>query len=261
MFIDSHLHFNNSKYAEQNYSISEMIERAKILGVNRFISIATHSDEFSEVVEISNQFEEVFHTLGIYPTEDMGRKLNDLENLIINSINKKTVAIGECGFNQPLNDGDRNIYSQRSLFEMQIDLATRRNLPIVVHTRNSDSETYDTLKNFKNKNLKGVIHCFVSDYEFAKKILDLGMYLSFNGIVTYKTGQDTYETIKKMPADRIILETDAPYLSPEGYRNELNEPKFIPLIAAKVAEIRGVSMEEIEKQSYENTLKLFDKIK
>ena len=261
MFIDSHLHFNNQKYQESNFSIQEMVERAKILNVQKFISIATHSEEFEEVVKISNEFEEVYHTLGIYPTEDMGRKLNDLENLIINSINKKTVAIGECGFNQPLNEGDRNLYSQRSLFEMQLDLATRRNLPIVIHNRNSDTETYETIKNFKNKNLKGVIHCFVSDYEFAKKILDLGLYLSFNGIATYKSGQSIFETIKKAPLDRIILETDAPYLSPEGFRNELNEPKFIPLIAQKIAEIRNISIEEIEEHTYKNTLKLFDKIK
>ena len=261
MFIDSHLHFNNQKYQENNFSVREMIDRAKILNVTKFITIATHSEEFEEVVKISNENEEVFHTLGIYPTEDMGRKLNDLENLIINSINKKTVGIGECGFNQPLNEGDRNLFSQRSLFEMQLDLATRRNLPVVIHNRNSDNETFDTIKNFKNKNLKGVIHCFVSDYEFAKKILDLGLYLSFNGIVTYKSGSTIFETIKKIPSDRLILETDAPYLSPEGYRSELNEPKFIPFIAQKVAEIRGTSIEEIEKFSYQNTLKLFDKIK
>jgi TatD DNase family protein len=261
MFIDSHLHFNNKKYQENNFSIKEMIERAKVLNVEKFISIATHSEEFGEVVNISNENEEIYHTLGIYPTEDMGRKLNDLENLIINSINKKTVGIGECGFNQPINEGERNIHSQRSLFEMQLDLAARRNLPIIIHTRNSDNETLETIKNFKNKNLKGVIHCFVSEYEFAKKVLDLGLYLSFNGIITYKTGQHIFETIKKMPSDRILLETDAPYLSPEGYRNELNEPKFIPLIAQKVAEIRGVDIEEIENQTKQNTLKLFDKIK
>lgn len=261
MFIDSHLHFNNKKYQENNIEIKEMIELANVLNVTKFITIGTHSEEFEEVVNLSNEFENVYHTLGIYPTENMGRKLNDLENLIINSINKKTVGIGECGFNQPINEGERNIHSQRSLFEMQLDLATRRNLPIVIHTRNSDNETFESLKNFKSKNLRGVVHCFVSDYEFAKKMLDLGLYLSFNGIITYKSGQHIFETIKKMPADRILLETDAPYLSPEGYRNELNEPKFIPLIANKVAEIRNVDVEEIENQTFQNTLKLFDKIK
>lgn len=261
MFIDSHLHFNNQRYKENYFEISEMIAKAKILNVSKFITIATHSEEFNEIVEISNKYEEVFHTLGIYPTEDMGKKLGDLENLIINSINKKTVAIGECGFNQPVEEADRNIKSQRSLFEMQLDLATRRNFPIVIHNRNSDQETLETISQFKSKNLKGVVHCFVSDYQFAKKILDLGFYLSFNGIATYKSGQNIYETIRKMPLDRMILETDAPYLSPEGYRGDLNEPKFIPLIAQKIAEIRGVDVEEIETKTYQNTLNLFDRIK
>lgn len=260
MYIDSHLHFNNQKYSEKNYSVKDMIERAKILNVSKFITISTKSSEFEEIVNISSEFEEVYHTLGIYPTEDMGQKLGDLENLIINSINKKTVGIGECGFNQPLEEADRNLKSQRSLFEMQLDLATRRNFPIVIHNRNSDQETLETITQFKNKNLKGVIHCFVSDYQFAKKILDLGLYLSFNGIATYKSGNNLYETIQKMPLDRMILETDAPYLSPEGYRSDLNEPKFIPMIAQKIADIRGISIEEIENKTFQNTLKLFDRI-
>jgi len=260
MYIDSHLHFNNQKYSEKNYSVKDMIERAKILNVSKFITISTKSSEFEEIVNISSEFEEVYHTLGIYPTEDMGQKLGDLENLIINSINKKTVGIGECGFNQPLEEADRNLKSQRSLFEMQLDLATRRNFPIVIHNRNSDQETLETITQFKNKNLKGVVHCFVSDYQFAKKILDLGLYLSFNGIATYKSGNNLYETIQKMPLDRMILETDAPYLSPEGYRSDLNEPKFIPMIAQKIADIRGISIEEIENKTFQNTLKLFDRI-
>lgn len=260
MYIDSHLHFNNQKYSEKNYSVIDMIERAKILNVSKFITISTKSTEFEEIVNLSKEFEEVYHTLGIYPTEDMGQKLGDLENLIINSINKKTVGIGECGFNQPLEEADRNLKSQRSLFEMQLDLATRRNFPIVIHNRNSDQETLETITQFKNKNLKGVIHCFVSDYQFAKKILDLGLYLSFNGIATYKSGNNLYETIQKMPLDRMILETDAPYLSPEGYRSDLNEPKFIPMIAQKIADIRGISIEEIENKTFQNTLKLFDRI-
>lgn len=260
MFIDSHLHFNNQKYKEKNISPKEIIERAKLVGVSKFITISTETSEFEEIVDISNQNEDVFHTLGVYPTSDMGRKLGDLENLIINYINPKTVAIGECGFNQPLEENDRNLRSQASLFEMQLDLATRRNLPVVVHTRNSDSETYASLINFKNKNLRGVIHCFVSDYDFAKKILDLGMYLSFNGIVTYKSGNNLEETIKKMPLDRILIETDAPYLSPDKFRGELNEPKFIPVIAERIADIRGSTIEEIQEQTTKNVLRLFDKM-
>jgi len=151
MFIDSHLHFNNEKYKEAGMVVSEMINRAKILGVEKFITISTKTREFEEITQISEEFPEVYHSLGIYPTEDFGMKLNDLENLIINHINKKTVAIGECGFNQPLEENDRNIKSQRSLFEMQLDLATRRNLPIVIHNRNSDVETLEVLNEFKNK--------------------------------------------------------------------------------------------------------------
>jgi len=202
----------------------------------------------------------VYGTFGIYPTYDNNIELAEFENKITSNINNKIVGIGECGFNQPINNGERNIFKQEELFRFQIELATRLKIPIIVHTRNSDKETLQVLESYKNKDLKGVIHCFVSDYEFAKKVLDLGFYLSFNGIITYKSGEAIFETIRKMPLDRIIFETDAPYLTPQGFRDQINEPKFIPVIAEKVAEVRGISQNLLAEEVYKNSLDLFDKI-
>lgn len=267
MLIDSHIHLNSEKYLEsyQEKSILDvipiLIKNADEVGVRKFITVATGIEEFETLTKISDQFDNVYHTLGIYPKYNQGVKLNDLEVTIENFINPKTVAIGECGFNQPLQENDRNLKSQRSLFEMQINLAIRKKLPIVIHNRNSDQETIEVLNTYKSSGLTGVIHCFVSDYHFAKQAMDLGFYLSFNGIITYKSGESIYETIQKMPLDRILIETDAPYLSPEGFRKITNEPKYLPIILNKISEIRNISKEELEEQIYSNTYRLFDKIK
>ncbi len=255
MYIDTHLHLNSQQYENP----LEIIEKANLVGVNKFITIGTTYQEFDEILNLVKH-PQVYGTLGIYPTYDLDLDFNDVTRFITKNLNSKIVGIGECGFNQPINENDRSLIKQEELFRIQLELALNLNLPVVVHTRNSDTETYEVLKSYKNKRLKGVIHCFVSDYAFAKKVLDLGFYLSFNGIITYKSGNSIYESIKNSPIDRIILETDAPYLTPEGYRNEINQPKFIPVIAEKVAEIRGVSLEILKEQVYKNSLELFDKI-
>jgi TatD DNase family protein len=255
MFIDTHLHLNSEKY--ENYK--EVIQRAKLLGVNKFITIGTSVNEIPKIKKIILE-DGVYGTLGVYPTLDEKYTTQDLKKILSENINEKIVGIGECGFNQPLKEDDRDLKSQEEIFRMQIELAIEKNLPLVVHDRNSDKETLEVLNSYKNKNLRGEIHCFVSDYEFAKKILDLGFYLSFNGIVTYKSGGSLHETIQKMPLDRMLFETDAPHLSPEGMRKENNEPKNIPIIAESIAKIRGIELEELSKKVYSNSIALFDKI-
>jgi TatD DNase family protein len=255
MYIDTHLHLNSEQYENS----LEILERANLVGVNKFITIGTTYQEFSEILNLTKH-PQVYGTLGIYPTYDLDLNFDDLNSIITRNLNSKIVGIGECGFNQPLIENDRNLLKQEELFRIQIELANELNLPIVVHTRNSDKETLEVLKSYKNTNIKGVIHCYVSDYEFAREVLDLGFYLSFNGIITYKSAQNIYETVQKMPLERVLYETDAPYLTPEGYRNSINEPKFIPIIAEKIAEIRGISLNLLNEEVYKNSLRLFDKI-
>lgn len=255
MYIDTHLHLNSQKYENP----LQVIESANQVGVNKFITIGTTYQEFPEILNLVKH-PQVYGTLGIYPTYDKNLDLNEVSSLITRNINEKIVGIGECGFNQPIHENDRSILKQEELFRIQIETAINLSLPIIVHTRNSDKETLRVLSLYKNTGLRGVLHCFVSDYEFARKILDLGFYLSFNGIATYKTGVSIYETIQKIPSDRMLFETDAPYLSPEGYRNQANEPKFIPVIAEKIAEIRKNDLNELKDQVYKNSLSLFGKI-
>jgi TatD DNase family protein len=255
MYIDTHLHLNSEKYPDS----LEVIEKANLVGVSKFITIGTTYQEIPEILNLIKH-PQVFGTLGIYPTYDNELSIEDLISYLTRNLNPKIVGIGECGFNQPIYPGERELIQQEELFRAQIELALSLNLPLVVHTRNSDKETLKVLESYKNKNLKGVIHCFVSEYEFAKKVLDLGFYLSFNGIITYKSGNSIYETIEKMPIDRILLETDAPYLSPEGFRDKFNEPKYLPIIAQKIAEIKKIDISLLKLEIYKNSLRLFDKI-
>jgi len=261
MLIDTHLHLNSYRYVDEKMTPDQILKKAIDQGVGKFISISTQTSDFSELTALSETFPNVYHTLGIYPTYNLGFKISDFEILVENEINEKTVGIGECGFNQPIEENERNIKSQEALFEMQIELAIRKNLPLIVHNRNSDAEVLNVLKRYSQNNLRGVIHCFVSDYSFAKKVLDLGFYLSFNGIITYKSGQNIHETIAKMPLNRILLETDAPYLTPEPHRKEINEPKHLPIIFKKISEIRKIEETVLENQILENSYQLFDKIK
>jgi len=255
MFIDTHLHLNSENYPDP----LSIIEKANLVGVNKFVTIGTKYEEFPEILNLTNH-PQVFGTLGIYPTYDNHLHPEELISYIERNLTSKIVGIGECGFNQPFATFERNLLQQEEIFRRQIELANQLKLPLVIHTRNSDSETIRVLESYKNTNIKGVIHCFVSDYNFAKRALDLGFYLSFNGIITYKSGNSIYETIQKMPLDKIVLETDAPYLPPEGYRNTHNEPSLLPIIAEKVAEVRNIPLEKLKEQIYKNSLELFDKI-
>jgi len=255
MFIDTHLHLNSEKYA----NVNEVIERAKILDVQKFITISTTHLEFEEIRNLT-KIENVFGTLGIYPTYDNEFENDFLIQKIKTNLNNKIVGIGECGFNIPFSEGERDLIQQEEIFRRQLELAIETNLPVVVHTRNADLNTYQVLNSYKNKNLKGVIHCFVSDYEFAKKVLDLGFYLSFNRIITYNSAINIHETIKSMPLDRVLFETDAPYLNPGKNRGEVNEPKNIPLIAKHFSELRGENLSKVEEIVFKNSLDLFDKI-
>lgn len=255
MFIDTHLHLNSEKFPNP----LEVIESANLVGVNKFITIGTTKKEFPEILNLTKH-PQVYGTLGIYPTYDLDIEFGEIPELMFRNLNEKIVGIGECGFNQPFSDRERGISEQEELFRIQIELAIQLNLPLVVHTRNSDSKTLEVLNSYKDRNIKGVLHCFVSEYEFAKKILDLGFYLSFNGIITYKSGFNIHETIIKMPLDRVLFETDAPYLSPEGFRNASNHPKYLPIVAQKFSEIRGIDQEKLSKIVYENSHALFDKI-
>ena len=252
MLIDSHCHIFDEKYENKT---QKLLNEAQEFEVSKVITIGTSLEDSKELVNKIVEFENVFGTIGIYPQNDVDIKIEtlikNLEKIYKNS--KKIVALGELGIDL-VENMQRNKTDQIELFEAQLALASKLNLPVVIHNRNGTDIVYDILKKFQ---LKGVLHCFVDDWDTAKKFLDLGYFISFSGIITYKSGETIHETVKNVPSDRYLVETDAPYLAPQGFRNKVNEPKYVKMVAEKVAEIRNSSFSAVCEESSVNTTNLF----
>jgi len=259
MLIDTHCHLVHKKY---NKTPEILVKEAKEDGIEKIISIGTNLKNSSEDLEELKSLESVYNTVGIYPHDD----LDESEINLVKSLQKlidsyeKVVGIGECGIDITDWNGGRDIEQQEKLFEMQVNLAVNNNLPLVIHNRNGDEQVLSMLDKYKGTNLTGVFHCFTSTWETAKKALDLGFYLSFTGIITYPTGKNIWETVEKTPLDKILVETDAPYLSPQGFRNQVNEPKYVKITAKTLANIKKISFAELSEATYKNSCQLFTRI-
>ena len=259
MLIDTHCHLIHKKYTK---SPEELVKEAHLEGVKKIITIGTSLKNSRNDLEKTKKLNTVYNTVGIYPHEDTDKPLEELEQNLQKLINKyeKVVGIGECGIDITDWDGGRTVEQQIELFEMQIGLARKNNLPLVVHNRNGDDQIFGVLKKYAGDNLKGVFHCFTSSWKGAQKALDLGFYLSFTGIITYPTGKDIWETVEKAPLERILVETDAPYLSPQKFRNQVNEPKYVKITAKTLAAIKKISFEKLSEATYTNSCQLFSRI-
>jgi TatD DNase family protein len=262
MLIDSHCHIPHSKYEK---SSDEIINEAKKEGVEKLINIGTSISDSRDALEISKQYENVYSTVGVYPHDDTDLGLDEIRQQMEGFIQMggtNVVGIGECGVDIPQGEvpyKTRELTDQKELFKLQIGLAVQHDLPLVIHNRDGDKEVLEILNHYKNTGLRGIMHCFVSDWEYAQKLLDLDFYISFTGIITYPSaGEKLLEVVKKVPHDRFLVETDAPYLAPQKLRGQINYPKYVKMTAAKIAELRNTSFEEISEISYRNTCQLFN---
>ncbi len=256
MLVDSHCHLTHEVY-ENN--LNEVIKDSLESGITNFITIGTSISENVKVIKTAENYENVFCAVGVYPHENQELSIADLQNSLDENLksSKKIVGIGECGIDITNRDGNRKLEDQVSLFEMQLFLAVKYNVPVVVHNRNGDKTVLDILKKYSDKNLKGVIHCFDSDWEFARKVFDLGFYISFSNMITYPKKDSLLEVVKNVPEDKFLVETDAPYLPPQSMRGGINYPKYVKIVAEKVAQIKQKTSEEISELSYGNTCSLF----
>lgn len=253
MLIDSHCHLIDKRYKT---SVQDIIDDAKSWGVEKFITIGTSIKESKKAVELANSYAEVYATVGIYPHEEKEQEISSLRTGLECLVSKKTVAIGECGIDLSNWKEGRELNKQIELFEMQIELSIKHNIPISIHNRNGDENILASLKKFPNA--RGVIHCFSSNWAFAKSVLDLGYLISFSGTITYKTSENLCEVVKKTPVDCFLLETDSPYLPPEGQRGQVNTPRNVKIIALRVSELKNIPFEEVCQYSTANTLRVFN---
>ena len=248
MFVDSHCHI----YSEYYDDIDKVVSSAKEVGVNKLLNNAANLVSSREVIKLSEKYDEMYFSLGIHP-ESVKDDYEELEKLVLDNLkNNRFVAIGEIGLDYHYGKETRE--EQIVLFEKQLKLAETYNLPVIVHSREAIQDTLDCIKKYK---VKGVLHCFSGSLEIAREYMKLGFYFGINGVVTFKNA-NIKDVIKEIPIDRILLETDAPYLTPEPFRKYKNEPKYIPVIAEFLAKLYGVKIDDISKVTNSNIFNLFD---
>jgi len=251
--IDSHCHLDH----EPMYSdLKNVLIRSKESGVEKILSICTTKNSFEKIIEIIKFDPILYGTYGIHPHEsssDVVTKEEIIKNVISN---KKIIAIGESGLDFYYNHSIKE--KQISSFKSHIEAAIHLNIPIIVHSRNAEKETFDILNNYKKSKPKILMHCFTGSTEFANKLLTIGSYFSASGIITFKNSNDLQETFRLIPNDKLLVETDSPYLSPVPLRGKKNEPSFIKYTLAKLANIKNISVDNIDKITTKNFNTLFN---
>ncbi|MGD9638403.1 MAG: TatD family hydrolase [Alphaproteobacteria bacterium] len=257
MLIDSHCHIDFEKLQT---NITKVMANAQNSGVEKMLSAGVTIKAFPNLYDIISNYDNVFCSVGTHPhyAGDEDEKKVTLEELIEFSKRPKVIAFGECGFDFYYNHSSKS--EQEEILIKHINAAQETGLPIIIHTRDADEDAARVLiESYKNKEFKGVIHCFTSGYDFAMKMLDVGFYISASGIITFNTADEIRQTIKEVPLNRLLVETDSPYLAPIPHRGKTNEPSFVKLVAEKLAEIKGVSLEEISNITSQNFMRLFEK--
>lgn len=258
MLIDSHCHIPHRKYEK---SVDEIIKEAALEDVVKFITIGTSLKENALVQKTAEEHKEIYFTVAIYPHEDMDKDtktlIQELEEKFLVNKHPKLVAIGECGIDITNWQGGRSLEDQLVLFEEQIKLAIKYDLPLVIHNRNGDAYVLELLRKYIPLGLKGTIHCIDTNWEFASEVLKMGFYVSFSGMITYPKKEYLLEVVRNVPLDKFLVETDAPYLAPQKHRGQVNYSKYVRIVAETVAGVKNESIATIEQRSYENTSKLF----
>ena len=257
MIIDSHCHLT---YEPMSNTLKETIDRANKDGVKYMLTISTEDKSFEQILKIVNNYKSVYGTYGIHPHEaKLHQHIQSID--IINKVNqnKKIIGIGETGLDFYYNHSEKKdqIYS----FEQHISAAQEKNLPLIVHTRSAEKETFEILKkHLKKKNFKILIHCFTGSRRFAFDLLDLGSYISASGVITFKKSQELANIFKDLPNEKILVETDAPYLAPVPLRGKPNEPSYIIHTVKFLSKIKNLSFNEFSKITTNNFFNLFGKL-
>jgi TatD DNase family protein len=261
MFIDTHAHL---VYPDLTNDLPEVIERAKAAGVERIVSIATTLEDTRKTLELTRRYDGVFAAVGLHPGEIPNVSLCDMKELAALASEQKVVAIGETGLDyyREAKDDAALRQQQKDLFWAQLELAKERRLPVVIHNRSAEADVLEILRAHAESLPKdwrpwGVMHCFGGDEKFAFDCIEIGLFISYTGILTFKNAVALREVAKKVSLDFVMLETDAPYLAPVPHRGKRNEPAFVPLIAGTLAEIKGVNAEEVARATTENAQRLF----
>ena len=253
--VDSHCHLN---YADFKDDLPAVIQRAREHHISHMLTINTRLSEAIEIQEIATAHNFIFCTVGVHPHDAADYAESDLKQQIIDLCqHPKVVGIGETGLDYYYNNSPRD--QQIESFNQHLEVATHLDLPLIIHTRDADADTIACIQ--QHLRARGVFHCFSGDLTLAKSALDLGYYISFSGIITFKKAEELREVVKYVPLSRILVETDAPFLAPIPHRGQRNEPAFTWHTAEMVAELKGESLASVAQQTTDNFFNLFTKAK
>ncbi len=249
--IDSHCHLDHEPLVK---NIEDVLLRSKKEGVSKLLTISTTLNGFPKLLEIINKDEMIFGTFGIHPHETNTDQLSKDEIVDKIKTKDKIIGVGETGLDFYYNNSDKD--KQIKSFQNHIDAAVELNMPLIVHSRNAETETYEILKN-SDSSLKILMHCFTGSLPFALKLMELNTYFSASGIITFKNSTDLQNTFKEIPLERLLIETDSPFLSPEPMRGKKNEPSFVRYTLKKLSELKNVDFEKLDRITTDNFNRLF----
>ena len=250
--IDTHTHINTEPLLSD---IDNIVSRANKNNVIHMIAVGMNKKANQQGILLSEKYPCIYAAIGLHPSDVNDEQL-DIEQLEQQAKHNKVVAIGEIGID--LYWVKDNFVLQKEVFIKQIELALSVDLPVIIHSRNSANEIYDIVENYPS--LRGVMHCYSENVELLDKFIDLGFYIGVGGIVTFKNAKEVIEIAKKTPLDRLLVETDAPYLAPVPYRGKTNEPAYTAYTLSKLAEIRGLTIAEMDRITTDNTVLLYTKM-
>jgi len=250
--IDSHCHLDHEPLLSD---LTNIIKRSKEVGIKKLLTISTTFASFDRIKKIIEKDEMIFGTIGIHPHETTDNKITT--DVIVKNItdNKKIIGVGETGLDFYYNNSDKN--DQIISFKEHIEASIKTNTPLIIHSRDAEKETFNILNNYKDQNLKILMHCFTGSKDFANKLLTLNAFFSASGIITFKNSIELQDTFKSLPLDKILIETDSPFLAPVPNRGKKNEPSFIDYTAQKLADIKNISKPDLVNFTTDNFNKLF----
>jgi TatD DNase family protein len=258
MLIDSHCHLDRLKLDPYNGDLSVAIAAAHERGIQQMLCIGISLENIQTVIDIAQAHPSVVASVGVHPC-DVKEGAATFEQLVNWAAQPKVVALGETGLDYHYETESKAL--QHESFALHLQVGKQIGLPVVVHTREARADTLALIKEHGSLEHSGVLHCFTEDWDMAKAALDLNYYISISGIVTFKTADQIRDVVSKMPIDRLLVETDSPYLAPIPYRGKPNEPKYVREVAQFVADVRGIPLEELAAKTTENFYRLFSKAK
>lgn len=266
IIVDSHCHLDmlqdkTTSEAQQRQKVDDIVQRAKESNVAYLQTICTRLDNFANILGIAKNYDNVFASVGVHPSE-VDKDIATSKQLLELASDEKVIGFGETGLDYFYNKDDSHQALQRLSFENHIEASQKSSepMPIIVHTRDADDDTASIISsNMKHKAFPALIHCFTASEGFARKMLDLGVYISVSGIVTFKNARELQDIVKFLPLDRILVETDSPYLAPVPHRGKTNEPGFTRHVVEFIADLKEISSEKVAAATTDNFFNLFSK--